>query len=73
MRAGPIASGDTGWWFDRHRPDCIVFHKPIWTAFEAPAAARAAFAEQYRRLPVRLPGPGLSVYQRIEAPAATPR
>jgi len=71
--AGPIAAGDTGWWFDRHRPDYLVFHEPVWTAFEAPAMRRAAFEQLYRRLPVSLPGPGLRIYQRIEPPASAPR
>ena len=69
--ADAIAAGDTGWWFDRYRPDFVVFHEPIWATFEAPVAARAEFRQQYRRLPVRLPG--FAVHQRVTPHAAAPR
>jgi hypothetical protein len=71
--AGQIAAGDTGWWLDHHRPDYIVFHEPPWTLFEAPATTRAAFEQHYECVVRSLPGTGLSIYQRIEPPAAAPR
>ncbi len=48
--AEPIARGDTGWWFDRHRPDYIVMHTTPWPEFEAPVAARDEFRRGYRRI-----------------------
>lgn len=47
--APAIAAGDTGWWFDRGRPDYVITHTVTWPDFEAPVLARADFQRSYRR------------------------
>jgi hypothetical protein len=60
-----ITSGDTGWWFDRHRPDYVLVHAPALATFEVPAMARTEFRSSYRRVEgVRIPG--LEIFARVD-------
>ena len=65
--AGPIAAGDTGWWFDRFDPDYVLFHAGPREFHERPVFERAEFHSRYRRVPFLDLG-GLQVYRRV-APA----
>ncbi|MEZ5965018.1 MAG: hypothetical protein R3F56_14380 [Planctomycetota bacterium] len=62
--AEAIARGDTGWWFDRERPDYVLAHTVPWPDFEVPVLSRPDFLRTYRRLPgthLR----GLEVWERV--------
>jgi len=64
--AAAIAAGDTGWWFDHHRPDYVVVHTVPWRDFEAPVLARSDFARAYRHRPdARLRG--LEVWEHVSS------
>ena len=65
--AEAIARGDTGWWFDHHRPDYIVLHTVPWADFEQPVVERAEFRRDYRRI-VGSGLKGLEVFERVPAP-----
>jgi hypothetical protein len=64
--ASLIASGDTGWWFDRFRPDYIVMGATQSGICEVPVVARVDFQRDYRRVD-GLPRMGCVVYARREA------
>jgi hypothetical protein len=62
--ADAIARGDTGWWFDRYRPDYVLVHDAPWADFEAPVLERADFRAAYRLVEgTRLEG--LAIWARI--------